>query len=166
MDDWVPIPGFHHKYSVSRLGDVRNDRRGSMLRPTMNQGGIVYIGLKQKDRQIKRALARLVADAFLPDPPTDFFDTPIHLDGDPWNNRWDNLAWRPRWFAVKYKKQFNKAYQNRIWGFFEDVETGQGYSDSYEIAIRNGLLENEVVLGILNKTPVWPTYQEFRVLPR
>jgi hypothetical protein len=106
-----------------------------------------------------------VALAFL-DNPSDIFDTPIQIDGDPANCRADNLMWRPRWYAVLYKKQFEKEgrYENPIDSPVHAVNEGERFSNSLEAACRYGLLEREVVLSILNKTPAWPTYQFFEML--
>lgn len=163
MEDWKQVEGFH-RYSVSRLGDVRNDLTGRIMHLSVNQYGVVFVGLMKREKQHKRSVALLVAQAFLDEPPTDFYDTPINLDGDRHNNRVDNLAWRPRWFAVKYNQQFKTPYHNRIETLLCDKDSGQEYIDSFQAAIKNGLLEKDVVLGILNRTPIWPTYQVFEVV--
>lgn len=162
MDDWVPISKFPG-YSVSRLGDVRNDSSGRILRPKTNQSGVVFVGLMKRGAQHQRAVALLVAQEFAPAPLTRFFDTPINKDGDRYNNRADNLVWRPRWFAVQYNHQFKTVYQNRIEVLLQD-DAGQEYQDSWQAAIKNGLLEKDVVLGVLNYAPVWPTQQLFTVV--
>lgn len=162
MDDWIAIRGFS-SYSVSPMGDIRNEDTGKLLRPKTAQNGQAFVGLMRRGEQRQRSIALIVAQTFLPRPPTEYFDTPINLDGDRFNNRADNLAWRPRWFAIKYNHQFRRVYQNRIENPLRDDE-GQEYRDSFEAAVKNGLLENELVLGVLNRAPVWPTYQEFFVI--
>jgi hypothetical protein len=104
-----------------------------------------------------------VAKAFLP-PVAGPFDTPINLDGDRHNNQVDNLAWRPRWFAIKYNKQFRHPYDNPITSPIVDLKTGIVSENSFEAAKAYGLLEQDLVLSIVNRTYVWPTYQEFAVL--
>jgi hypothetical protein len=44
------------------------------------------------------------------------------------------------------------------------VKTREVCENSFECAKRYGLLEEDLVQSILNRTYAWPTYQEFRVL--
>jgi len=91
------------------------------------------------------------------------FDTPIHLDGDTMNNHIDNLMWRPRWFAVKYQRQFNEPHPS-IRGQIQDIETGYRFNDSWHAATTFGLLDKEIRESIIQRTYVWPTYQRFRIV--
>ena len=113
--------------------------------------------------QYHKSVPLLVAKAFLPEPGGPF-DTPINLDGDRWNNCVENLAWRPRWFAIRYNQQFRYQYENPILTPIMDLETGAVSDNSFECAKDYGLLERDLVLAIVNSTPVWPTYQEFRAI--
>jgi hypothetical protein len=113
--------------------------------------------------QKHRSVPLLVAKAFLPEPPGPF-DTPINLDGDRHNNHVENLAWRPRWFAIKYNQQFKYPYPSSIMSPLQDLKTGEVSENSFECAKRYGLLEHDLVLSILTRTYVWPTYQEFGIL--
>lgn len=112
--------------------------------------------------QRHRSVPLLVAKAFLT-PSEGPFDTPINLDGDRYNNRLDNLLWRPRWFAVKYNRQFRQRYYNSIPKPIIDLKTGVISENSLGCAKEYGLLEEDVVLSIINRTYVWPTYQKFGV---
>lgn len=150
-------------YSVSNYGRIRADRSGRILRLNENQFGLLQVGLMRDNLQYHRSVPLLVAKAFLPlisEP----FDTPINLDGDRHNNHVDNLAWRPRWFAVKYNQQFKYPYNNPITSPIIDLKTGEVSENSFECAKRYGLMERDLVLSILNRTYVWPTYQEFGVV--
>jgi hypothetical protein len=113
-------------------------------------------------RQCIRSLPRLVATAFLP-PPSEVFDTPINLDGDRTNCSVDNLMWRPRWYAIYYVSQFKDRYDNPIEAPVRALDTDEVFDNSLDAACRYGLLEREVVLSVLNKTPTWPTYQMFEL---
>lgn len=150
-------------YSVSDLGRIRTDKSGRLLSLNMNQYGVLQVGLMRQGQQRHRSVPLLVAKAFVPEPGGPF-DTPINLDGDRYNNRSDNLLWRPRWFAIKYNRQFRYPYENSISKPLVDLKTGEVTQNSLECAKRFGLLEDEIVLSILNRTYVWPTYQEFKVL--
>lgn len=159
--EWVPVKNFPG-YSVSPLGQVRKDSTGRPLHIRLNQYGVPYVGLMREWRQCIRSLPRLVAIAYLP-VPNDIFDTPINLDGDRSNCAVENLMWRPRWYAVKYVRQFEERYDHPIEAPVFAIDTDEVFVDSLSAACRYGLLEREVVLSILNRTPAWPTYQMFEL---
>lgn len=159
---WKPIPEFP-EYSVNDRGQVLRNDTGRILTLSRNQQGIVHVGLTQHGRQYKRGVALLVADAFLPSA-IPAFDTPIHLDGDLTNNAAYNLMWRPRWFAIKYQRQFRTRDKMSIDKTIIDKRTQVHYKNSWDAATTCGLLDKEILLSIINRTYVWPTYQEFRVM--
>jgi hypothetical protein len=159
---WRAIDGFPD-YSISTLGNVRSDKSGRILSLFENQSGLLMVGVMRDGTQWHRSVPLLVARACLAQP-TKPFDTPINLDGDRRNNRVDNLAWRPRWFAVRYNRQFIHRYANPINKPIQEVKTKEVCENSFECAKKYGLLEEDLVLSILNRTYVWPTYQEFRAL--
>jgi len=162
IEIWRTIDGFPD-YSISTLGNVRSDKSGRILSLFENQSGLLMVGVMRDGIQWHRSVPLLVARAFLAKP-TKPFDTPINLDGDRRNNRVDNLVWRPRWFAVRYNRQFIRRYENPINKPIVDVKTKEVCENSFECSKKYGLLEEDLVLSILNRTYVWPTYQEFRVL--
>jgi hypothetical protein len=113
-------------------------------------------------KQHIRSLPRLVASTFL-SPPSEIFDTPINLDGDRSNCSAANLMWRPRWYAVRYNNQFKEPYEKPIEAPIKAVNETEVFPNSLTAACRYGLLEQEVVWSVLNKTPTWPTYQLFEL---
>lgn len=159
---WEPIWLFPD-YSVSSYGRIRSDKFERLLSLNVNQFGVVQVGLMRDGVQHHRSVPLLVAKAFLR-PVDGPFDTPINLDGDRHNNHVENLTWRPRWFAIKYNRQFRYPYENHILAPIVDLKTDEVSENSFECAKRYGLLEEDLVLSILNRTYVWPTYQEFGVL--
>jgi hypothetical protein len=150
-------------YSVSDHGRIRSDRWTKLLSLNVNQYGLLQVGLMRDGIQHHRSVPLLVAKAFLPAIPGPF-DTPINLDGDRLNNHVDNLMWRPRWFAIKYNQQFRYPFDNPITSRIVDLKTGEVSDNSFDCSMKYGLLEKDLVLSILNRTYVWPTYQEFSVL--
>ena len=161
-EQWEQIEHFPG-YSVSDRGRIRTDKSGRILSLSENQFGLLQVGLMRDGVQRHRSVPLLVAKAFVPEP-GGAFDTPINLDGDRYNNQVDNLVWRPRWFAIKYNQQFKYPYENSISTPIVDLKTGAVSENSLECAKNYGLLEKDLVLSILNRTYVWPTYQEFGVL--
>lgn len=159
---WKKIEDFPD-YSVSNTGLVRNDKTDRLITLTRNGSAVIQVGLMKEGLQHKRGVALLVAKAFLTPHPHQAFSTPINLDGDRSNNSIENLMWRPRWFAMKYHKQFSNDKR----GFDEpimDTKTGERFETSFEAATKYGLIDLEIFLATLNRTYVWPTYQEFRVI--
>lgn len=89
---WKQIAGFESLYDVSDTGLIRNARRKTILAPRLNRDGYSRAALS-KDGIYKHALVhRMVALAFLGEPPK---DKPLvcHNDGNPKNNASDNLRW-------------------------------------------------------------------------
>lgn len=161
-EQWRPIE-FFPDYSVSDWGRIRTDKTGRILSLNQNQYGVANVGLMRDGIQQHRSVPLLVAKAFLPyvgGP----FDTPINLDGDRLNNHVENLMWRPRWFAIRYNQQFRYPYENPIDAPIIDLKSGDVSESSLECAMKYGLLERDLVYSILNRTYVWPTYQEFGLL--
>lgn len=157
--EWKPIPEFPG-YSVSFRGQVRNEDTDYLLQIRPNQFGLAQVSMQRGGHQFRRGVALLVANAFLDPPPSDLFNTPINLNGDRLDNYYENLVWRPRWFAIMYHQQFHNGKR----GFrtpIRDLATDIIYPTSWEAAITFGLLDREIMIATHNKTYVWPTYQRF-----
>lgn len=94
---WKPVVGYEGYYEVSSIGRVKRvkagqgTRAGYVLKPVhLKHGGYLAAGLRRPGHTRKLArIHRLVAEAFL-----GVSDLPLvrHLDGDPTNNRVENLA--------------------------------------------------------------------------
>jgi hypothetical protein len=161
--EWRPIEQFPI-YSVSNEGLVRNEETGRQMSLLVNQHGVVNVGLTRDCRQYKRAVGLLVATAYLKDKqPNKAFDCPINLDGDRFNNCVDNLAWRPKWFAVQYRRQLEEAHFEDEWPI-ENVDTHETFRNTWDAARRYGLLQMHILLAIANRSEVWPFRYRFREL--
>jgi hypothetical protein len=89
LDEWRVIsrdPG----YEVSSKGRVRNVRTGKLLACWYAGAGYLYVHLWRS--RIKTGVHRLVAFAFLGDPPSPRHEV-AHNDGNPENNCSSNLRW-------------------------------------------------------------------------
>jgi hypothetical protein len=159
---WLEIKEFPD-YRISNYGRVLNIYTDHIKIPTANQQGIPSVLLMRDRAQYRRAVARLVAEAFLPPHQLPAFDTPINLDGDRSNNHVGNLLWRPRWFAVKYHAQLkvSPGYGDSM-GPIQDIDTGVVYANVRDAVTQCGLLERHVVVATLNGSGVFPTGQKFR----
>lgn len=166
MEEWVKLDFLGcSDYSVSNYGRIINNVTERFMRPSFNQIGFCKIGLMPSDGglQVTLSVSMLVANAFLPEPPNERYDTPTNLDGDRGNNRADNLVWRPRWFAVKYRKQF----KNDLRGFIvpiREINTREEFEISWDAAIKYGLIDRDIAIATANNTFVFPTGQQFEVI--
>lgn len=89
-DTWTKIEGFDN-YSISKNGEIRNDKSGRIKSERYNRYGYRIVDLySQGERQTER-VHRLVANAFIPNPQ---MKTQVnHLDGNKRNNHVNNLEW-------------------------------------------------------------------------
>jgi hypothetical protein len=94
---WLPIVGYEGLYEISSHGRVKSHvakRWGGgikILSPVPNGNGYVKVTLRDRGRDKRCYIHRLVASAFLPNP----LDLPEvnHLDGVRDNNNLSNLEW-------------------------------------------------------------------------
>lgn len=95
---WKPIPRFEGLYEASDIGRVRSLPRksvppsGLILKGTAFIKGRIIISLRVHKKRERHSKARLVALAFLGQPPTAKHEV-NHIDGDPSNDRIENLEW-------------------------------------------------------------------------
>lgn len=146
-EEWTPIKEFPN-YEVSTAGRVQNAHTMRIMTGTPNQGGIPNVILTKENRHYRRAIAPLVAHTYLPPHEHYAYDTPINLDGNRFNNRVRNLAWRPLWFARKYHAQFKEPW--RYTGPVQIVETGEYFDYMQEMIIKYGLIETQVLNSARN----------------
>lgn len=163
MEILEPLPLFPG-YWVSNRGYIKHERSKAPLRPQVNQGGTIYVSLNRESRAANRSLAKIVAETFLPEPEPDF-DTPINLNGDRFDCRAENLAWRPFWFARKYHQQFGGGrgdFSNPVYLPEED----RHFESVWDAAITYGLLVRDILLKSYVQEPVWPGNRRFRFVSR
>lgn len=101
---WKPVVGFEGLYEVSNLGRVRSLNRivvdknmravfhkGKVLSLRNNGGYYAVILTPKEGRRVNRTVHRLVGFAFIPNPENK--PEIDHIDGNPRNNKVDNLHW-------------------------------------------------------------------------
>lgn len=168
VNEWVPIEEFPD-HSLNPEGEIINNISGDFRRPSRNQQGIVMVNFTNHYQQRVRSLAVLVAKTFLSrEGVPDHFNTPIHLNGDKSDCRASNLAWRPRWFAVMYHKQFSFDHfmEPRFNIPIQLIETGEVFDNTWDAAMKYGMLEVDIAIGTANGTPVPLQYYHFDFLDR
>jgi NUMOD4 motif len=156
---WSEIPGFEH-YVVSNEGRVYNQylQREMILSPTQN--GELTVGLTVRGQQSRRSVKVLVAEAFV-NGKDDLCNTPIQKDMNRENLNASNLEWRPRWFAWKYRRQFEDIPHWVYTGPVQDTTTKEEYEHILEAATTLGILFSDIRLSIYNATPVFPVGSVF-----
>jgi len=157
MERWVALSDFPG-YSVSDEGRVRNDKFDK-LRKVHVQQGYATVAFMRNGKLVNRMLAQLVAREFV-ERQREAFDSPIHLDGDKLNCRASNLMWRPRWFALRHARQFSlnlPECPDRV----RNINTGEVYDNVWQVVFDKGVIYNDVVLSIYNRTYVFPLFHYF-----
>ena len=165
METWINLgeSGFP-RYAVSDQGQIMNEHTNRIVRQSVNQSGTCKIGLYDKDGcgPIARSVSLLVATYFLPYQGA-IFNTPINLNGDRRDNRSRNLAWRPRWFAMKYHRQFNRPEYNFKYRI-KLLDSGEVFRNAREASIAYGILEDDIADSFITDNSVWPYHFRFQEL--
>jgi len=100
MENWKQINGFIGKYEISNLGRVKSlarvtphghHKKERILKNTLLNTGYYQVNLYSNKGPVKKALHRLIATAFLPNPDNKPYIN--HIDGNPRNNSLNNLEW-------------------------------------------------------------------------
>ena len=172
MEIWRDVKGYDGKYQVSNLGNVRSvdrtffnacgvmvTRRGTMLKPTQNQGGYMKVTMHKEGVVNIVVIHRLVAEAFLQNPNN--LPQVNHKDGNKRNNDASNLEWCTalhnmhhakkhglRNNALRYAKSMRKAV------IATNIETGKEtfYESVHEAEKVFGRHVTNVLSGKRNKT--------------
>jgi hypothetical protein len=88
---WKRIDGFGGKYSISKLGLVRNDKSGRILKASPNMDGYLLVTLFEPGNKKTTYIHQLVASYFIGAAPNGMEVN--HVDFDRQNNCWDNLEY-------------------------------------------------------------------------
>lgn len=95
-EKWLPVVGYEGFYEVSDQGRVKRinigrDSTEKLLKATVNKLGYLLVSLYRDGKGNTRRVHRLVLEAFTG--PCLAGEEGCHNDGDPANNRLDNLRW-------------------------------------------------------------------------
>jgi hypothetical protein len=96
-ENWKPIVGYEGRYEVSDQGRVWSHVSKRLLRQSIGRGarsGYKRVGLPRDGHEWIVEVHRLVLDAF--DRPRQGDEVCRHLNGDPTDNRLENLRWGSR----------------------------------------------------------------------
>lgn len=160
-EEFRPIPEFP-LYAVSNYGRVVNVRFDREMAYSPTQHGELTVGMMKNGRQHRRSLKRLVAQTWVPGESV-LFDTPIQLDLDRGNYVYTNLAWRPRWFAWKYYRQYHDNMPSWVYqGPIMNTVTLQMYETAVDAAMYDGVLLEDIKKSIQYGQRVFPYGHHYR----
>jgi hypothetical protein len=90
MEEWRVINNFPN-YSVSNLGNVRNDKFGRIMKPSITPWGYYHVTLSVEGKLTKKCIHKLVAETFLPN--WNNHTQCDHINRIKTDNRYFNLRW-------------------------------------------------------------------------
>ncbi len=90
METWKIIEGFEN-YSVSDLGNVRNNKTGRIMKTRFNHEGYIIIDIRVNKQRYTKRVHILMAIAFITN--HDGKSCVDHIDNDKSNNKISNLRW-------------------------------------------------------------------------
>ncbi len=162
VEQWKILQGYGG-YSVSDQGRVRRTVDERIVAIGITKQKHLYVKIMHEGIQITRGLALLVCETFVPLLNPRFeTPTPIHLDGDTTNCRAINLVWRPRWFALAWTAQFGCNLKSHHG--VRNITTGVEYNNIWDVVHDQGVMFNEVIMAVCNKTPIFPTWDRYEWL--
>lgn len=150
-------------YCVSDKGEVFRNNYGRLRRVKAfpNGQGAMKVTLSMHNQLYTKSVAKLVAQAFVwNDHDPEIWNTPIHLDNNLENNSAANLRWRPRWFALKYQRQWRNPEYRFATTMVQDTKTLEVYN-ILEACQHFGVLLVDVMNSCTSGEDVFPTNRNF-----
>ena len=157
---WVDVPEFPD-YEVSDHGNVFSKKTQHPLELSWNGRGSVKVNFSHEGKLYTRSVRVLVAQAFVPVESADDSDRDdlevINIDGDQTNNHFENLQWRPHWFAWKYTHQFRQDPPAEYHVGLINTQTGKVYDSVMEAGIDDVAIWEYVYNSAITGRPVYPS---------
>lgn len=100
------IPGYECKYSATKDGKIWSEYKQGFLSPKIDKKGYEVVVLYKKGHPKTFLVHRLIALTFIENP--NELPTVNHKDGNPLNNRLDNLEW------MSFSDNLSHAYKTGL----------------------------------------------------
>ena len=146
-EQWKQIEDYP-RYEVSTLGNVRQIGKDSNLSSQMAKGGAWFVKLASADGITSKSIKVLVAEAFVPKPEghdPDIFDTAVQLVVNTKDVRASKIVWRPRWFAIQFRRQIGEAQHTGKWDMpVMNLDTGSQHASILTAALHDGVLLKDI----------------------
>lgn len=157
-EKWLPVPSWEGIYEVSNLGRVRSvdgvtdyivkgtvrsrKKRGKVLAPVFFPNGYKYVTLAKGARREPRLVHRLVAAAFIGEPPVN--QVVCHNNGIKTDNRAENL---------RYDWHKNNSADMQIHGtlLLGEAHRGSKLTDK-DVVVIHRLRANGVGIGVIARS--------------
>ena len=155
-DDMIHLGEFGYPgYFIERDGAIyrAKNKHWVPLKYYKNTNGLTVVNLIREDgKRTSVPVANLVGKAFLPGM-TKHDNTIINLNGDRSDNRVENLAWRPRWFANEYHKMFRDHSVDDEENPVIELETEFVFPNVMSACVHYGILFGDVLVSIETTLP-------------
>ena len=143
---WKDIPGYEGLYKVSNTGEIYSMRENKNLSLSKDRYGYVQIILYKNGESKTYKVHRLVALAFIPNP--DKKPSINHLDGNPRNNRVENLEWCTASENQQHRRYVLKSGNRRV----KRIETDTIYDSIKQAAEDNSSHIPNIVRACANNS--------------
>lgn len=157
----------YDNYSINTKGEIRSYKTSKnrndykVLKPSVNQDGMLFVRLYNNEgfRQFK--VDRLVALTYLGDPPSTSHIV-LHKDLDPSNVDLTNLAWRPKSYANRYRQNRSKTALRRFETPIRCKTTGEVFETLREAATSFGVTDVDMLYSIDTDYPTCSYLMSYR----
>lgn len=137
-------------YSISNLGNIKNNKKGNFLKPSIDGKGyyVVRLYIDNKNAMTKK-LHRLLGIHFLPNP-NNYLEID-HIDKNKLNNSLDNLRWCNRNINNRNRNVYsNNKYKCITWSKKDNVFRVSITINSKSKYIGSYKMEEEAILSFNN----------------
>ena len=146
--EWQPLRDYDG-HEVSEYGDVRNIRKQTLLRTSVNQSGARYVSIRNTTlkKYENKSVGHLVALAFnLPRDISNGEDTILHKDANPENCAVGNIMWSTRWHAMAYHQEIGRMANVREYRKTKMIKDQNGtvYQNPLQAALATGCLPSSI----------------------
>lgn len=147
-------------YVVYEDGTVQHVTKHRIKKPSVNQYGTYFVNLTDDfGKQRSFPIANIVAKAFI-EPENSNHNTVIFKDGDRSNYHADNLAYRPRSYAIRYNKYFASGdwVPREILCHIESEDRDGNilrFDTLHSAAICHGVLPEDIGISMYHERPVY-----------